>query len=292
MILATISPAILGNYRSNGNRKYGAVRLIAAGATAGAVLVAMGGCSYGASHGAKAISPATRRAIKQVRLAADTSGHVSSLTASLAVRSVGRGGGDMSGTIAMQMKPAALIEARFVYPSAHGKDIHLSEILTNKAIYFKEPSFSQRKPWAKVEISQLSGNVGLTIGSLVQNLESSNPLDQTRMFTASKDVREVGTETVRGVPTTEYAGTYAPSAAYASLTPRLRQLIGLMLRAIGTHQVRFHVWIDAQHLIKMADYVVNVRGRTVTTTFVVTSVNQPVHVKLPKPSQTAPLLHM
>jgi hypothetical protein len=62
-----------------------------------------------------------------------------------------------------------------------------------------------------------------------------------------------------------------------------------MLRSIGTHPVRFHVWIDAQHLIKKADDTESVRGQTVTTTFTVTSVNQPVKVTLPKTGDTGPL---
>ena len=55
-------------------------------------------------------------------------------------------------------------------------------------------------------IGQLSSKSGVSFGSLLQNLESSNPLDQTKLFTASKDVRVVGTQTIDGVPTTEYAG--------------------------------------------------------------------------------------
>jgi hypothetical protein len=208
------------------------------------------------------------------------------------VRSVGKSGGNLSGTIKMQLKPTSLIEAEFLVPSSHGKSINLDEILTSKAIYFKDPAFltqKMHKAWVKVKISQLSGKSGLTFGSLLQNLEGSNPLDQTKLFTSSKDVRQVGAESVGGVPTTEYAGTYAPKTAYNGLTPRLRKLIGPMLRSIGTNPVHFRAWIDAQHLIKKADYTETVRGETVTTTFVVTSVNQPVHVTLPKAGQTAPL---
>ncbi len=288
MISSTNPPAILGNYRQRR-----AVRFIGTGAAACAVLAAMAGCSGSAAP--KAMSPATTKAIKQIKLATDTSQQVNSLTARLVVHSVGKAGGNLSGTIQMQMKPTTLIEAQFLIPSTHGKTIHLDEILTSKAIYFKDPAFIQtklRKAWVKVNISQLSGKSGLTFGSLLQNLEGSNPLDQTKLFTSSKDVRQVGTETVHGVATTEYAGTYAPNAAYTGLTPRLRKLIGPMLRSIGTHQVRFHVWIDAQHLIKKADYTESVRGQTVTTTFLVTSVNKPVHVKLPKASQTARLPHL
>jgi hypothetical protein len=53
--------------------------------------------------------------------------------------------------------------------------------------------------------------------------------------------------------------------------------------------VRFRVWIDGQHVIKKAENIESVRGQTVTTSLLVTSVNQPVNIGLPKASQTAPL---
>jgi len=264
-------------------------RWITVAAAAGAAAIAMSGCSKG-STGTAANNPA----LKQIKLAADTSAHVNSLTASLSVHSVGSHAGGLTGTIQMQMKPTTLIEAKFNVAAASSPSIHLDEILTGQAIYFKDPAFAKSagRPWVKVRISQLSSKSGISFGSLLQNLEGSNPLDQTRLFTASKDVRVVGTQTIDGVPTTEYAGTYAPQTAYAGLTSHMRKLLGPMLRSIGTHPVHFHVWIDAQHMIKQADDTESVRGQTVTTTFTVTSVNQPVSVMLPKTGQTAPLPHL
>ncbi|HEX9063854.1 MAG TPA: hypothetical protein VF843_02030, partial [Streptosporangiaceae bacterium] len=148
MISPTNSPAILRDFR-----RPRAVRYIATGAAAAAALAAMAGCSSSAPSKSKAASPATTKALKQIKLAADTSQHVTSLTAKLAVHSVGKAGGNLSGTIQMQMKPAALIEAQFLIPSGHGKSIHLDEILTTKAIYFKDPAFTQtrlRKAWVLV----------------------------------------------------------------------------------------------------------------------------------------------
>jgi hypothetical protein len=261
-------------------------RWITVVAAAGAAAIAISGCSKGATHTA-----ASNPALHQIKLAADTSAKVNSLTASLSVHSVGSHAGGLTGTIQMQMKPATLIEATFNVAAANSPSIHLDEILTSQAIYFKDPAFAKSagKPWVKVRISQLSSKSGISVGSLLQNLEGSNPLDQTRLFTASKDVRVVGAQTIDGVPTTEYAGTYAPQTAYAGLNSRLRKLLGPMLRSIGTHPVHFHVWIDAQHMIKKADDTESVRGQTVTTTFTVTSVNQPVRVTLPKTGETAPL---
>jgi hypothetical protein len=264
-------------------------RWITVVAAAGAAAIALSGCSKGSPQTA-----ASNPALNQIKLAAKTSADVNSLTARLTVHSVGSHGGGLTGTIQMQMKPAQLVEATFNVAAASSPRIHLDEILTGQAIYFKDPAFAKSagKPWVKVDISQLSSKSGVSFGSLLQNIESSNPLDQTRLFTASKDVRVVGTKSIDGVPTTEYAGSYAPQAAYAGLSSRLRKLLGPMLRSIGTHPVHFHVWIDAQHMIKKADDTQSVRGQTVTTTFTVTSVNQPVKVTLPKAGQTAPLPHL
>ena len=84
---------------------------------------------------------------------------------------------------------------------------------------------------------------------------------------SSKNVQVVGPQTVNGVATTEYAGTYSPAAAYKSLSAGLRKLLGPTLRDMGTRPVRFTVWIDGQHLIRKAKDTESVDGHTVTTTF-------------------------
>ncbi len=141
--------------------------------------------------------------------------------------------------------------------------VELEEILTDKQIYFKDPAFTKAtgKPWVEADISELSTKVGVSLGSLLQNLESADPLDQTKLFTASKNAHVVGTTMLNGVSTTEYAGTYAPKVALAELSPKLRKIIGPTLRTIGANPVQFEVWIDAQHVVRRAIDTNNVHGR-------------------------------
>jgi len=280
MIRSIHSPAIHRIHISGGSSRWIAV-------TAGAVTVtalALGGCSSG---GSKASSQSDK-ALKQIKLAAQTSRNVRTLTASLAVQSAGGTTGNLTGTIAIQLKPSKLIGAHFKLKTGT-QSVHLDEILTDDAIYFKDPSFAKQtgKPWVRAKFSELSAKSGVSLGALLQNLEGSNPLDQTLLFTASKDVKKVGTHMVNGVSTTEYTGTYSPEKAYKSLSPALRKQLGTMLRNIGTHAVRFRVWIDGQHLIRKVTNTENVRGQTVTTNLLVTSVNKPIAIKVPQASQTA-----
>jgi len=251
----------------------------------GVAAVAIAACSAG--PGAR---PGPSSAQKAIKLAASRSQDVNTLTARLSELSSGTSHGGLTGAIQIQLKPTTRIAATFALPGKKSST-QLAEILTGKAIYIKDPVFTKTtgKPWVTVQISQLSTKAGVSVASLLQNLEGSNPLDQTRLFTASKDVKVIGTRLVGHVATTEYAGTYSPAAAFAQLPSNLRRLLGPALRAMGTNRVHFQVWIDRQHLIRKARDTETVNGHTFTTTFDVTAVNKPVRITLPPAGQVAPM---
>jgi hypothetical protein len=266
--------------------------VIAVGACA---MLAAAGCSSASSKsagkGTDASSSKSTAAAKSLQLASDETQQVNSLTAALTVHSTGIGAGKLTGNVKLQLKPSTIIQATFNVAQAKSATIQLGEILTSKAVYFKDPAFAKAagKPWVTANLSHLSSSVGVSLGSLLQNLESSDPLDQAKLFTASKNAHVVGTATLHGVKTTEYAGTYLPKDALAGLTPKLRKLMGPTLKSIGVNPVQFEVWVDASHLIRQAQDTDNVHGQIVTTKLEVTSVNKAVHIKLPPAGQVAPL---
>lgn len=291
MTLPTVHSVIRHNYIFHRSS------LVAATAvTVAATTLALAGCSSGtngkaAGKGTEAVSTESKTVTKALDLAATTSAQVNSLTARVAVQSSGTGSGNLTGTVDIQLKPTTIIKAVFNVTAPKSRSIELEEILTGNAIYFKDPSFTKAagKPWVEADISQLSSKVGVSLGSLLQNLESSNPLDQTTLFTTSRNARVVGSSIIRGVPTIEYAGTYEPTLALARLSPMVSKRLGPVLRSIGANPVQFEVWIDANHIVRKVADTANVRGQIVITNLNVTSVNQPVHVALPAPSEVAPL---
>jgi hypothetical protein len=275
----------------------GSRRWLGATAVAGAAtLIAVAGCSSGASSGAKTTTGGTAgggtvSAHQAIRLAASASERVNSLTATLSVSSSGGQVSGLTGDMKIQLKPSPLIAADFNVSSAGSPQVNIAEILTGDAIYFKDPSLTKLsgKPWIKIGFSQLGTKLGLSFSSLVQNLENSNPLAQARLFTASKDVHAVGTSVVGGVQTTEYAGSYQPGAALNVLSPQLRKLAGPLLKTMGAKAVSFEVWIDGQHLIRKAVTHETVNGQAVTSVYNVTSVNQPITVTLPPAGEISSL---
>src|ERR1700689_2301563 len=269
-----------------------AVVIVAVGTCAA---VATAGCSSAPtkSSGKGAVDTSTETAAtsKALQLAAAATERIKSLTATITVHSSNTGAGNLTGDVAIQLKPTKIIEAMFNVAPAKSGAIQLDEILTSKAIYFKDPAFTKAagKPWVKAGLSDISSKVGVSLGSLLQNLESSNPLEQAKLFVASRNAHKVGTAIISGVRTVEYAGTYEPAVALAELSPALRKQIGPSLKSIGTNQVQFEVWLDAHDIVRRAQDTDNVRGQVVITNLNVTSVNQRVHVTLPPASQTAPL---
>jgi hypothetical protein len=144
------------------------------------------------------------------------------------------------------------------------------------------------KRWLKISLKQLSGKAGATFSQLLQALQNGNPLDQTRILAASKDVHTAGTQVIDGVTTTRYTGTFTPSAALSALTPNERKLLGPQLKLLhGT--VKFTIWIDGQHQTRQVAEHENVAGQTVVTTLNVTAINQPVTVTVPPTNQVASL---
>jgi hypothetical protein len=197
-----------------------------------------------------------------------------------------------TGTVSARLRPTTLTVANFTINAARPPGTRIMVILTKNTIYVNDLAFVKKtgKHWVKIGVNQISAPSGRNVSGLFQNLEGSNLLNQAELFTASSDAHVVGAATINGIPTTEYAGSYTPLAAMARLSPAMRRVFGPLLSQIGPGPVRFLVWIDGQHLIRKAAETETANGRTTTTTFVVTAINQPVRAKLPGPRQvtTAP----
>src|SRR5579863_491814 len=156
--------------------------LIAAGA---AVVTATAGCSSNSGKKApgkssEVASTESKVASRALALAAAESDQVKTLTANVLAHSTGESSGSLTGTVKIQLKPTTAVGTIFKVKAAKSPVVELDEILTDKQIYFKDPAFTKAtgKPWVEADISELSTKVGVSLGSLLQNLESADPLDQ------------------------------------------------------------------------------------------------------------------
>jgi hypothetical protein len=273
------------SHRSSRPAAFGRVRPRLVPAVLGAAALALAaGCGSSSSAG-QSQSPAS--AISE---AAKTSRQIHSLTAKLNVTVSGSDSSEnTAGTIAEQLRPNLLLSMHIAAGFA-GQQTKLAGIITTQAMYLKISSLAAElggKQWVEIPLRTLR-NGKSSFGELFQSLTNTNPMAESSLFTAAKDVHVVGTQTIEGVPTTHYAGSFAPRAALGSLPPSQRASLGPSLRLIQG-DVHFNIWIDAGHEIKQVTETERAAGQTVNTTVTFTSVNQPVHITLPPASDVASL---
>jgi hypothetical protein len=279
------------------SRRWLALRPLPAVAVCAAAALAAAGCgSSGSGAGGSGGTPASpagghpMSASQALSLAASQAQKVSSFTATMDISSSGTFSSHMTGSLAEQVKPTVLAHQKFTV-SSNGTSIPggMETLLTSNAIYMKMSMLTRLvgKPWVKLSFTSLKGTMGVSLAPLIHQLQGNNPLAQTQMLPAARNVRQVGTGTVDGVPVTKYSGTINVSAAMAKLDPGLKKLVGPAMAATGITTSHFTAWIDGQHLIRKLVETETGPSYHVTTDMVITSVNQPVNITVPPASQVA-----
>ena len=255
------------------------VRLLTVTGLAAATLVAVAACSSGGSG-----SETPRKALLDT---ASRTQHINSAIETLTIRETGVQSVTTAGVIQFRRSPTLLVGEELKL-TAGDKSTKLKAVLTGTAFYLNEPRLASRlgKPWIKVDLSGQNETALGSFSQLVHSLQSNNFLNLTHLFAATKNPRAVGQQTIDGVDTTEYAGTFHASAALKALSPAYRKVLAPEFRALGNTPVRFHVWIDGQHYTRKATTVETINGETISTTVTVTAINQPVQITIPPTSQT------
>jgi hypothetical protein len=259
--------------------------MIAAGSAA-ALLAA--GCGTSSSTGPSAAALAPAQAIS---LAAHQAKTISSFAATLTEKLSGQASGTVAGTMQVRTRPSVFTHVAFdsLGFAGHSLPGGLEEILTSKAAYVKMALFSQQlhKPWAEIPYSALQQGTGINLGQLLQQAQSNNPLVQTQMLVSAKNVRAVGTETIGGVKTTHYTGSYPLAAGLARLPASMRAAARQALQGQANQVIGFSVWIDAQHQTRKLVVSGGSAAGHMTLTMQITAINQPVSTALPPASQVA-----
>lgn len=260
-----------------------------AAATGIAGLLAAGCASSQPAGAAKAASVMTPH--QAILLAASQTRRVDSLSTSLTVTISGSIGMTMRGTMSIQIHPTLRAELSVPSVVADGQSLPggLTEIIGAKAFYLKMSVLSKEvgKPWLEVPYSELQTATGLDVSSLLQQIQTDSPLQETQELAGADDVRDLGSTTIDGVAATEYSGTFSTEAGLAQLPASERATSRQGFEQAGITSVDFNVWLDGQQLVRKI--IMTGRGTkdTVIVSEQVTSINQPVNLQFPPASQVA-----
>jgi hypothetical protein len=274
-------PAVISRRRRPVTRRAAAVGLPAA------ALALLAACSSGGSGPAgPASTPLTPR--QALLAAASHAQQVTSASETLTVRGSGAQSTTTTGAIQFRRKPA-LQASETLSTTIAGKRAQIKVILTGTAIYLHEAALAGQlgMPWLKLDLSTLNGTPLASISQLVHSIQGNDFANQTQLLAAARNTRVVGTQTIDGVATTEYAGSIRAAGALKAMPASLRKAMAPQLQLLGNGTISFHVWIDGQHHTRRIADVETVNGETINTTVNITAVNQSVQITIPPASQTA-----
>jgi len=250
-----------------------------------AALILLAACSSGSKTASPPLTPS-----RALLAAATQAQQATSVTETLRIDVTGASSSTTTGTIQVRLKPT-LLAFETLNLTAGTTKTQIKAILTSTTIYLSDPSVTSLpgQQWVKIELSALpaiAGASGAGLEQIVQSLRSNNFAGQARLITVAKNTRVVGTQTLDGSTTTEYAGSFTAAAALKALPASWRELLGPVLQTLGNGTINFREWIDGQHNLRKITDIETLNGDTITTTLNVTKINQPVSVTLPPASQT------
>jgi hypothetical protein len=152
------------------------------------------------------------------------------------------------------------------------------------------------KSWLKLDLAALSKASGSDLESLMQGAGNDPTQALALLKGASSDVREVGTEQVRGTDTTHYKATIDLRKAAEQRSPQAKRQVERLLEQAQVQSFPADVWVDDQGRLRKMQYTMQVRPRatgqqqgsaTVNTTMELFDFGTVVKVKAPPAGQVA-----
>jgi hypothetical protein len=272
-----------------------------AGAAAGlALTAALAGCKTDAGGGdasdgghGKAKSGAHLTAAQEaLDKASKKTGDITSFRATLSSSTVVSGQPtDLKGDLAFRLKPKPAMKFDVPTIESGGKTSKgFTEILAGDGFYLKIPALADQagKPWVGFSLSKLSAATGIDVEGLASQGRQVDPSLNAKMFTASKDVRSLGKETVGGVSTTHYQGTFTLADALAKLGTEEKAEAQKLFGQTGLDKLDFNLWIDGKQLPRKITLATPPGSKVqIKTAMNYVAFNVPVSIKAPPKSQVA-----
>ncbi|MEU5876716.1 LppX_LprAFG lipoprotein [Spirillospora sp. NPDC047279] len=209
----------------------------------------------------------------------------------------------MSGSMQYRTKPDIAYSMKFDQMVVAGQKMSgMESVLVDRTMYMKmtflTDLFKQfgggggaapaTKPWIKISLDEVGAQAGINIDQLLEQSRQMDPVQNTKMLTASKDARLVGKENVEGVDTTHYTGTYSMADAMSKLTPEQQKALQKSAAQSGMDNMAFDLWVDDQQLPKKM-VMKSAPGATeqMTMTMVYRDYGKPVQIAAPPADQVS-----
>ncbi|MEU4227369.1 LppX_LprAFG lipoprotein [Nonomuraea sp. NPDC026600] len=265
-------------------------RISLATAAAGAALVAVAVAGCGTNAQPIQVNLAASEVLTQ---AAQKTAEVTSYTvdAVVDVTHPQEGNGKVQGRMLYQSKPQLAVDLTLDTIDMGGKGLPggARAVLQGDAVYVKVEALKQlvgaTKPWIKVPLTDVGGPG--EIKTYLDQIQQFDLAAVTKMVTASQDVKAAGNETVGGVDTTHYSGTFPVDAAVQQLPADKQEAARSNLAELK--DIKFDIWVGSDGLPRKVALKGAKEGATMDATLLFKGFNEAVNIQTPPADQIGEL---
>jgi hypothetical protein len=244
-----------------------------AAAVATLSLVTLAACG-GGGDGAKSAAPAsqspetttTNAAPTPLELVLASSGKAADVSTMRFSLTMGTPDGSFTGEGAMDTgKPlmSMTMDMASLLPPEERKDgTKVSVVLNDQAMYMQIPGLAQEtggKHWMRLDLATLGGDN--PFGAMAEQFRNADPSKSMEFLAGVKDATVVGTEDVRGVPTTHYKITIDLQQAMTQMPENLKGFVSEVFSQMpGGGLLPGDVWLGGDGLPRRLSYEMSVPG--------------------------------
>jgi hypothetical protein len=256
-----------------------AVRPLGFAAVAAAAAISVAGCKPGVyTSNSSSGSQSGMSSSSALSLAAQQTQQIRSFSAAVQIQATGALNATLTGTLHEVTTPTPVMS---LHANA-GALGNIRVILSNGMAYMKSPFMMNTfgKPWVMGSTSAMSNTSGLNLGPLLGLLSTSSPLVQVPLFSQGSNIRMMGRSMMDGSRMSEWGGHYMLSNVLGSLNSSLQPSMQTVMNS-GISMTRFRAWMDTTHMVRKLVLIEVGNNTRITITLVITSINQPMHIRMP-----------
>ena len=257
-----------------------AVRPLGFAAIAAAAAITVAGCKPGVyTSNSSSGSQSGMSSSSALSLAAQQTQQIRSFDAAVEIQATGALNATLTGTLREVTTPTPVMSLR----ANAGALGHIRVILSNGMAYMKSPFMMNTfgKPWVMGSMNTMSSTSGLNLGPLLGLLSTSSPLVQIPLFNQGSNIRMMGHSMMYGSRMSEWGGHYMLSNVLSSLNSSLQPSMQSVMNS-GISMTRFRAWMDRTHMVRKLVLIEVGNNTRITITLVITSVNRPMHIMMPR----------
>ena len=169
--------------------------------------------------------------------------------------------GQMTGEGFLDLKSGTMSMIMYDPSSEPGAPpVKIESLIVGDALYTRGatfPALPEGKTWTKHDLATLGDGFGVDFGAIAEQSRNSDVRSELSFLQVTKsDIEELGTEEIRGIPTTHYKFTVVVAEAVKDLPPEDAELKPF-LEGLGVDEYPGEAWIDDEGLIRRISYTIN-----------------------------------